>query len=85
MKYINNITGAIMESNCSCFGSDWKLVDDVDITEKTNEELDTAEKTNEELDTAEETNEELDTAEETESEDAEEFEKNKDPKKGDSK
>lgn len=65
MKYINNITGAIMESNCSCFGSDWKLVDDVDITEKTNEELDTAE--------------------ETESEDAEEFEENKDPKKGDSK
>ena len=65
MKYINNITGAIMESNCSCFGSDWKLVDDVDVTDKTNEELDTAE--------------------ETESEDAEEFEKNKDPKKGDSK
>ena len=54
-----------MESNCSCFGSDWKLVDDVDITEETNEELDTAE--------------------ETESEDAEEFEKNKDPEKGDSK
>ncbi len=70
MKYINNITGAIMESNCSCFGSDWKLVDDVDITEKTNEELDTAEETE---------------SEETESEDAEEFEKNKDPKKGDSK
>lgn len=65
MKYVNKTTGAIMESNCSCFGSDWKLVDDVDITEKTNEELDTAE--------------------ETESEDAEEFEKNKDPKKGDSK
>lgn len=65
MKYVNKTTGAIMESNCSCFGSDWKLVDDVDITEKTNEELDTAEK--------------------TESEDAEEFEKNKDPKKGDSK
>lgn len=43
MKYINNITGAIMESNCSCFGSDWKLVDDVDVTDKTNEELDTAE------------------------------------------
>lgn len=70
MKYINNITGAIMESNCSCFGSDWKLVDDVDITEKTNEELDTAEETE---------------SEETESEDAEEFEENKDPKKGDSK
>ena len=75
MKYINNITGAIMESNCSCFGSDWKLVDDVDITEKTNEELDTAEETE-----SEETE-----SEETESEDAEEFEKNKDPKKGDSK
>jgi len=70
MKYINNITGAIMESNCSCFGSDWKLVDDVDVTDKTNEELDTAEETE---------------SEETESEDAEEFEKNKDPKKGDSK
>ena len=80
MKYINNITGAIMESNCSCFGSDWKLVDDVDTAEETNEELDTAEETNEELDTAEETE-----SEETESEDAEEFEKNKDPKKGDSK
>ena len=70
MKYINNITGAIMESNCSCFGSDWKLVDGVDVTDKTNEELDTAEETE---------------SEETESEDAEEFEKNKDPKKGDSK
>ena len=70
MKYINNITGAIMESNCSCFGSDWKLVDDVDTAEETNEELDTAEETE---------------SEETESEDAEEFEKNKDPKKGDSK
>lgn len=45
MKYINNITGAIMESNCSCFGSDWKLVDDVDTAEETNEELDTAEET----------------------------------------
>lgn len=65
MKYVNKTTGAIMESNCSCFGGDWKLVDDVDVTDKTNEELDTAE--------------------ETESEDAEEFEKNKDPKKGDSK
>ena len=59
-----------MESNCSCFGSDWKLVDGVDVTDKTNEELDTAEETE---------------SEETESEDAEEFEKNKDPKKGDSK
>ena len=75
MKYINNITGAIMESNCSCFGSDWKLVDGVDVTDKTNEELDTAEETE-----SEETE-----SEETESEDAEEFEKNKDPKKGDSK
>ena len=64
-----------MESNCSCFGSDWKLVDDVDITDKTNEELDTAEETE-----SEETE-----SEETESEDAEEFEENKDPKKGDSK
>ena len=70
MKYINNITGAIMESNCSCFGGDWKLVDDVDVTDKTNEELDTAEETE---------------SEETESEETEEFEKNKDPKKGDSK
>ena len=70
MKYINNITGAIMESNCSCFGRDWKLVDDVDVTDKTNEELDTAEETE---------------SEETESEDAEEFEKNKDLKKGYSK
>ena len=70
MKYINNITGAIMESNCSCFGSDWKLVDDVDVTDKTNEELDTAEETE---------------SEETESEETEEFEKNKDSKKGDSK
>lgn len=70
MKYVNKTTGAIMESNCSCFGSDWKLVDDVDVTDKTNEELDTAEETE---------------SEETESEDAEEFEKNKDPKKGDSK
>lgn len=70
MKYVNKITGAIMESNCSCFGGDWKLVDDVDVTDKTNEELDTAEETE---------------SEETESEDAEEFEKNKDPKKGDSK
>lgn len=59
-----------MESNCSCFGRDWKLVDDVDVTDRTNEELDTAEETENE---------------ETESEDAEEFEKNKDPKKGDSK
>lgn len=70
MKYVNKITGAIMESNCSCFGGDWKLVDDVDVTDRTNEELDTAEETE---------------SEETESEDAEEFEKNKDPKKGDSK
>lgn len=70
MKYVNKTTGAIMESNCSCFGGDWKLVDDVDVTDKTNEELDTAEETE---------------SEETESEDAEEFEKNKDPKKGDSK
>ena len=70
MKYINNITGTIMESNCSCFGGDWKLVDDVDVTDKTNEELDTAEETE---------------SEETESEETEEFEKNKDPKKGDSK
>ena len=70
MKYVNKTTGAIMESNCSCFGGDWKLVDDVDVTDKTNEELDTAKETE---------------SEETESEDAEEFEKNKDPKKGDSK
>lgn len=70
MKYVNKTTGAIMESNCSCFGGDWKLVDDVDVTDKTNDELDTAEETE---------------SEETESEDAEEFEKNKDPKKGDSK
>mgnify|MGYP000852192781 CR=1 FL=1 len=75
MKYVNKTTGAIMESNCSCFGGDWKLVDDVDVTDKTNEELDTAEETE-----SEETE-----SEETESEDAEEFEKNKDPKKGDSK
>ena len=80
MKYINNITGAIMESNCSCFGSDWKLVDGVDVTDKTNEELDTAEETGSEETESEETG-----SEETESEDAEEFEKNKDPKKGDSK
>ena len=85
MKYINNITGAIMESNCSCFGSDWKLVDDVDITEKTNEELDTAEETESEETESEETESEETESEETESEDAEEFEKNKDPKKGDSK
>lgn len=70
MKYVNKTTGAIMESNCSCFGGDWKLVDDVDVTDKTNEELDTAEETE---------------SEETESEETEEFEKNKDPKKGDSK
>lgn len=75
MKYVNKTTGAIMESNCSCFGGDWKLVYDVDVTDRTNEELDTAEETE---------NEETE-SEETESEDAEEFEKNKDPKKGDSK
>lgn len=45
MKYVNKTTGAIMESNCSCFGSDWKLVDDVDTSEETNEELDTSEET----------------------------------------
>ena len=80
MKYVNKTTGAIMESNCSCFGGDWESVDDVDVTDKTNEELDTAEETESEETESEETE-----SEETESEDAEEFEKNKDPKKGDSK